>query len=135
MRSAAVVGLLLGLAGPAAYACGYCVEDKIAATYDHAVVSKAMARKHYVAFFHVDGAPAPQNRRALERALHAVAAVEKGSARISPDALTVSFSFDPARASLASINSQLDQRLAAHKLSLMPLRVLEQPGELKAIGR
>ena len=47
--------LLLAGAASAALACGYCVEDKIASTYDHALVTQALAHKHHVAFFHIDG--------------------------------------------------------------------------------
>src|SRR3982750_1452609 len=72
---AAVFSLLLA-AGPAA-ACGYCVEDKIAATYDHAVVTQAFARKHQVAFFHVDGTA---SRRALEQAGYSPPAGGRGTA-------------------------------------------------------
>ena len=62
-----------------AVACGYCVEDKIASTYDHAIVTSALARGHHVAFFHVDGAPV--TRRALEQAAAAVPGIDKGSAQ------------------------------------------------------
>ena len=51
----AAVGLLLA---QAALACGYCVEDKIAAAYDHAVVVRAADRHHQVAFLSIEVAPA-----------------------------------------------------------------------------
>ncbi len=128
---------LLILASQSASACGYCVEDKVAATYDHAVVTRAMAQKHHVAFFHVDGAPVAQEatRRALERSVYAVAGVDKGSARISPDALTLSFSFDPGRVSLVKVNALLDRSLSGRGLSLMPFLVMEKPADLKAVKR
>jgi hypothetical protein len=53
MRALLLAGLLA--AAPLAGACGYCVEDKMAAAYDHAVVSRALAQQHHIAFFHVDG--------------------------------------------------------------------------------
>jgi hypothetical protein len=124
-------GLLL-LAGEAA-ACGYCVEDKVAATYDHAVVTRALARGHHVAFFHVDGAPV--TRRALEEAAAAAPGIDKGSVRISPDLLTVSVSFDPRRVSLVDLNTRLDRSLAARKASLLPLRIMERPADLKTVQR
>lgn len=122
--------LLLLLVPLPAWACGYCVEDKIAATYDHAVVSRAMAQKHHVVFLHVDG-PAP-GRKALEDAVYSAPAVDRGSARVSADLLTVSFAFDPARANLGAIHARLEKRLAAHRLSLMPFQVMERPGDLRA---
>ena len=42
--------LVLAIAWGSAQACGYCVEDKIAAVYDHASISRARAAKHQVAF-------------------------------------------------------------------------------------
>ncbi|HKU45280.1 MAG TPA: hypothetical protein VJQ58_00230, partial [Burkholderiales bacterium] len=66
---AALLALLVA-AGPA-WACGYCVEDKIAAVYDHVVISRALAAKHQVAFMHVEGRA---NRQALEQAANAAGA-------------------------------------------------------------
>ena len=34
----AIIAAALAAAVPTAFACGVCVEDKVAATYDHAVV-------------------------------------------------------------------------------------------------
>src|ERR1041385_1114125 len=91
----------LSLVAGQALACGYCVEDQIAATYDHAVVTRALAAKHHVAFLHVDGA-AP-DRKLLEQAIYAVPSVDRGSVRVSADLLTVSFAYDPARENLGAI--------------------------------
>jgi len=130
MRAAVTVaGLLLSLQ---AFACGYCVEDKIAATYDHAVITRALANGHHVAFFHVDGAPV--SRAVLEQAASG-RGIEKGSARISPDALTLAVAFDPRLVSLVELNSQLDRKLAKHKASLLPLRVMERTADLAAVKR
>ena len=40
----------------AVHACGACVEDKVAATYDHAVIHAAIAKRQQVVFVTVDGA-------------------------------------------------------------------------------
>ena len=119
-----IAGFLLPLQ---ALACGYCVEDKIAATYDHAVITRALAGGRHVAFFHVDGAAV--GRAALEQAASG-RGIEKGSARISPDALTLALVFDPRLVSLVELNAQLDRKLARHKASLLPLRVMDRPGRL-----
>jgi hypothetical protein len=118
---AALIALLLA-SGPAS-ACGYCVEDKIAATYDHAVVTRAMAQKHHVAFFHIDGAL--PDRRALEKAVYSAPAVDRGTARVSADLLTVSFAFDPVRATLGAIHARIEKLLAAHRVSLMPFEIMK----------
>ena len=111
-----------------AMACGYCVEDKIAATYDHAVVTQAMAQKHHVAFFHVDGTA--KSRAALERAAYSSPAVDRGTVRVSGDLLTLSFAFDPARGNLGAVHSRIEKQLG---VPLMPLEVMERSGDLKAV--
>ena len=127
----AIIAAVLLVAGGPALACGYCVEDKIAATYDHAVVMQAFARKHHVVFMHVDGA-AP-NRAVLERAAYGVPGVDGGSVRVAADLLTLSFAYDPARATLGAIHARIEKALAAQRLSLMPFEVMARPGDLKAI--
>ena len=125
----AVAGMLLSLQS---LACGYCVEDKIAATYDHALITRALAAGRHVVFFHVDGAPV--RRAALEQAASG-RGIEKGSARISPDALTLALVFDPRLVSLVELNAQLDRKLAKHKASLLPLRLMERPADLQTVQR
>jgi hypothetical protein len=132
--------LALGLAGfllsLEAFACGYCVEDKIAATYDHAVVTRALERGQHLAFFHVDG-PEPRTqatRGALEDAA-SMPGVEKASVRISPDMLTLSLAFDPQRVSLAAVVARLDRKLAARNLSVLPLRIMQRPADLTSVKR
>jgi len=127
--AAAMAGLLLSLQ---ALACGYCVEDKIAATYDHAVITRALAHGRHVVFFHVDGAPVA--RAVLEQAARG-RGIENGSARISPDALSLSVAFDPRRMPLVELNAWLDRKLAKHKASLLPLRVMERRSDLAAVKR
>ena len=123
----AVLASLLLICGHA-LACGYCVEDQVAATYDHAVVTQALARKHAVAFFHVDGTA--KSRAALERAAYATPAVDRGTVRGSDVLLTVSVAFDPARASLGAIHGRVEKQLG---LALMPLQIMERSGDLKAL--
>jgi len=133
MRRVLLVAALLGAS--AAQACGYCVEDKIASAYDHAVVTRAVGMGHHVAFYHLDGALTQNDatRRALLSAAESVHGVDKGSARVALETLTLSFAFDPRRTSLASAQSALDRTLAARKLSAFPMRVIERPGDLKEV--
>ena len=49
------VGLSALLGASAAEACGVCVEDKVAATYDHAVIRQAIDKRQQVVFVAVDG--------------------------------------------------------------------------------
>jgi hypothetical protein len=125
------------LAWSTAHACGVCVEDKIASTYDHALVTRAVAMGLHVAFFHLDG-DAPHDeatRRSVLEAAEGSAMVLKGSARVSVDTMTLSFAFDPSRARLIDIQSRIDRKLAARKLTLFPMKVIERQAEFKAISR
>ena len=127
--------LLLAGAASAALACGYCVEDKIASTYDHALVTQALAHKHHVAFFHIDGplVPGEGTKRWLESVAASTAGVDKGSARVAVDTLTISVAFDPRQTSLIALQNALDKKLRAKKLSLMPMRVIDGPAQLSSV--
>jgi hypothetical protein len=132
----AAAGLLLALQAPAALACGHCVEDKIAAAYDHAAVTRALDRKHHVAFFHIDGtlAPGESTRRALEAIAESSEGVDKGSARVSVESASLAVAFDPRRTSFAAVQKALERKLAAKKVSLLPLRVMDRPAEMKTVN-
>ena len=132
MTRTLALALLAFLAAEAA-ACGYCVEDKIASTYDHAVVTRALAQGHHVVFFHIEGSPG--TARELENAASSVPGVDGGSVRLSLPTLTLSVAFDPRRVSLVELNTRLDRKLAARKLSFMPMRIMEEPADLKTVKR
>ena len=136
MRCRALILALL-LASGNTWACGYCVEDKIASTYDHALVSRALGAGHHVAFYHLEGPVAADaaTRRAIVAATESTPGVDKGSVRFAPETLTVSFAYDPRRTSLAAAEQAIDRKLASRKLSLFPLRVIERPAELKEVSR
>ncbi|HXF78855.1 MAG TPA: hypothetical protein VN598_08335 [Usitatibacter sp.] len=84
------------LAPAAALACGACVEDKIAATYDYAVVTKATQHGKVVVFAETRSGADPAK---VERALRAAAAkapgVEPASVRASQSPAALSFVLDP----------------------------------------
>ena len=127
MRAALAV---LAVVSGQALACGYCLEDQIAATYDHAVVTQALAARHHVAFLHIDGTA--KSRAALEKAAYSAPAVDRGTVRVSADLLTVSFAFDPARANLGVIHARMEKSLG---VPLMPFQVMERPDDLKLIKK
>ena len=55
-RVGMLIATVMTAAVPAAVdACGACVEDKVAATYDHAVIHAAIAKHRQVVFVAVDG--------------------------------------------------------------------------------
>jgi hypothetical protein len=129
--------LLAALHASAAFACGYCVEDKVAAVYDHAVAMQAFSQKHQVAFFGIDG-PLIVNdasRREIEALAKSVAGLDQGSVRVSVESAALSVAFDPRHISFATVQKSLEKKLAAKKLSLLPMRVMDEPAKLKSASR
>ena len=55
MKVAYILASLLLLTTSSVIACGHCIEDKVAAVYDHVIVAKAVREKHVVAFFGIEG--------------------------------------------------------------------------------
>lgn len=70
--------LLMALLPPLAQACGACIEDKVAATYDYAVEAKAFARQQVLVFAQIDG---PVDAKAAGAQIVAVAAKVRGAGR------------------------------------------------------
>jgi hypothetical protein len=125
--------LALALPVTTASACGFCVEDKLAAVYDHAQVTRALGARHHVAFCGIEGAVAARDgqRAAIARALEAIAGVDRGSVRVSLEHATVSFAFDPARAPLPTVLRAARRKLSDRGLTLVPLRVMERAARLQ----
>lgn len=107
-------------------ACGICIDDKVASCYDHAVVARAKARGHLVAFFAIDGSlPASAEVRSeVLRAVQRSRGVLAGTARVSLENAALSFAYDPARTGHAAIEAAVEERLAARGLSLRLLRFM-----------
>jgi hypothetical protein len=113
---------IAALASSSALACGVCVEDRIAATYDYAVVSEAAARHHVVVFAAVEGSGVPARAsRALKDAAAKVKGVDRGTVRSSESPRALSFALDPRsatpQAALAAI--QRAPRAASVRLTLI----------------
>jgi hypothetical protein len=80
------------------WACGACDEDKIAATYDHAVIDRAMTRHHQVVFVAIDGAlSAAKISRRVGAAASRVRGVVAGTLRTSWSPPAFSFALDGAQ--------------------------------------
>ena len=131
MGTRAIVAVLAFTAGTA-FACGICVEDRVAAVFDNAVVDQALGAKRHVAFFGIEGSlPATAaSRRALLEAVYASGAT-KGSARVSLESASISAAYDPSRTSLAQLRDGTAKRLAPKGLALTALRVIDEGGVLK----
>ncbi len=103
-----------------ALACGYCVEDKIAAVYDYAALTQAHARRQTVVYFAIDGA-IRDSASLLKTMVERTKGVEKGSARVSVEARSLSVTFDPRRTALPTLQSGLEKTLKARGLELLLL--------------
>lgn len=88
----------------AAAACGVCVEDKVAATYDHAVVAQAKARREAIAFVAVGGPHAANVGVRIAAAARNVRGI---------DAKTLRTSESPAAFSFVVARSQTPERAVA----------------------
>ena len=129
--------LLLAMHCPATLACGVCVEDKIASVYDHAVITRALSLKHQVLFFAIDGrlAGSAVERQFLERAAAGAYGVDAGSARVSIETASLSVTTDSLRAPVAAVERSLQSKLGRRGLTLILLRVMDKPAELKTASR
>jgi hypothetical protein len=85
----------LALAAPAALGCGACIEDKVAATYDYAVLERAQHEHRVVVFAEIRGT---QDVAKLEHAAaisaKKVHGVDPASVRSAHAPLALSFALD-----------------------------------------
>ena len=123
---------LLAAATTLGIACGFCIEDRVAAVYDHAVVKAALAERRHVAFLALEGPIAGNEalRRAVVAALESAGAVP-GTARVASENAACSAAYDPKRTSLAALVKRANRPLAAQGLKLVVLRMIDAGGILK----
>lgn len=123
-----LVSALLGFALPlSAAACGICIEDKVAATYDFEVAAKATKNDHTVLFFEIAGlrSPDPKTRQAIIATVGKIPGIERGSVRVSLDPAAISVVFDAKRYPLAAMQKRIEEKLAAQHLRLKLLRLIQ----------
>jgi hypothetical protein len=116
----AVVAALSGLLCSASLACGACAEDKVAATYDHAVVRQAAASGDVMVFCEVGG---PLDAARLKTAVRGVRGVRPRSVRVSAEPAALSFAIEPTvHSPQAAV--ELMQRAAAPGMRLTIVRLM-----------
>jgi hypothetical protein len=98
-RTLMVIAAVIAVAPSAVtWACGACDEDKIAATYDHAVIDRAIARHHQVVFVAIDGpVSAAKISRRVTAAAPKVRGFVTGTLRTSLSPTAFSFALDGTR--------------------------------------
>ena len=133
---ALAAGFALAGAALSAVACGFCIEDKVAAVYDSAIVERAVADHRHVAFFAIEGDPQVDTatRRAVTSALESAGGV-RGTARVALQNGACSIAFDPKRTDIKRLAAFADRALASHKLSLTAVRVIDDGGKLKEVAQ
>jgi hypothetical protein len=109
----------------ASIACGVCVDDKVAATYDHTVVSRAIDRRQVVVFAEIRGPGAAEALVARARtATRRVGGIERASVRAAAAPAALSFALDPAvrgpEAALAAIEKAAGPGLRLSLLKVLP---------------
>jgi hypothetical protein len=118
--AAAFVGAILLAAAAAASACGVCVEDKVAVTYDHAVITRAAQRHHVVVFAAIEGRG---DAHALARSVRAAAArlpgVDRDSIRTAAEPAAISFALDPGVAAPEATLAALEKSGAGLRLPVL----------------
>ena len=128
MKVASLFASLLLMSTSSAIACGHCIEDKVAAVYDHAIVVKAVQEKHVVAFFGIEG-PLVVNtasKQDIQKIIGSINGVDLNTARISLEAGSISLTFNPTLLSYPALLDSLDKKLATKKLPVFPLQTLSQ---------
>ena len=128
--------VVLALAAPPVFACGYCVEDKVAAAYDHAVVERAFGQRHEVFFLALEfSRPVTRDTdAAIRRAVENIPGVDRGTVRVAAEAGALSLAFDPGRATASGILKAIDRDLSPLGVGTSLLR-LEGPSRIASGGR
>jgi hypothetical protein len=113
-----------------ARACGQCIEDKIAATYDHAVLTRAARDGHVVVFADIRGPAAgagPALKAFIVRTLASTRGIDVGTVRVSLDPPAASFACDPARHAPKELLASVNPRLATKGLRLAVIEIDRGP--------
>ena len=113
LAATSLAAWLVAMAVPAA-ACGYCVDDKVAAAYDHAVVERAIAKGHEVVYLSLEFArPVTRDTEAaIRNAIERISGVDRNSVRVAVEAGGLSLAFDPKRTPAGSMLTELDRAVA-----------------------
>lgn len=125
-RAAAALAAAMATFAPStSHACGACIEDKVAATYDHAVVQSAAASGNVMVFCEVTGA---LDMSRLKEAARRVRGVKPQSVRVSAQPPALSFAVDPRRLSPQAAVDMAQRGLLPHtRLTIVRLLTTEAP--------
>lgn len=124
-----IAAAALFIASGTALACGVCIEDKVAAVYDHGVVQQAAKDGRLVVFCELSG---PFEASALaartKRAAQALPGVDRDSVRTSNDLPAISFVIDPRQQTPNAVVAALRRELAGDSIVPKLIRVMPSAG-------
>jgi hypothetical protein len=103
-----------------AMACGVCLEDKVAATYDHALVQRALAQQRVVVFAEPRASVDANTLKALAAKAARAPGVDAATVKTSAAPASVSFVLDPKQQSAQAAVLALQAALpAGAKLAIL----------------
>jgi hypothetical protein len=119
-------------ASDSVWACGACDEDRIAVTYDHAVIDTAIAKHQQVIFVAVDGPGSAQSVNArIMAAASSVRGVQAGTLRTSIAPRAFSFALDGSQAPDAAV-AGFRRSIADPSTQLTLVRVMSDRALIKS---
>ena len=123
-----LAGALLAVQSSVVFACGFCIEDKVAAAYDHAVIKQAVERGHEVVFVEIAGAEPlkPAQWRFLIKTVDNAVGVERGSVRTSVAPQVLSFELNASRSASAAVLKQINEGLRKQQMRVDLVKILNQ---------
>lgn len=116
---------VLAVAAPSlALACGVCIEDKIAATYDHAILTKAKAKNQIVVFGAIEGSNASQAGARIVTIAAGIKGVQRGTTLTSAEPPAFSFVLDPRAQKPEAAIAELQRRVDMPGVRLAFIRAM-----------
>ena len=104
----------------------------MAATYDHALVTRAMTRGHQVVFTDISGPELTRPQwQMLARTVHSIGGVMRGSVRTSKSPTALSFEIDPKATAAATAIAEINQRMGKQPIRISLIRAVS-PQEVAA---
>lgn len=116
---------LLGALQSTVFACGACIEDKVAATYDHAIAMRARAEHRSVVYGAIEG-PVDVGEVAarIGREAARIRGIRRATVRVSAEAAAFSFVIDAAARLPETTVAELRRRVNIPGLRLTVVRVV-----------
>ena len=109
----------LSFAG-SAWACGHCLEDRIASVYDHALVERSQRQGRKIMYLRWDGPVVrdPALSRAMAAAAAGVAGVKSADVRVALEPPTLAVPYDPRRMTAEALEQALGLRFRRMKMTV-----------------